>query len=70
MMCNTDTRTLTSRRQFAAIEAYTIDSVHGAVPILDQYDALTTRHAIDDDALSVVPQALAAYLACKQKQWG
>jgi len=46
------------------------DSTFGAVPITDQYEALMSYRAADDDALAEIPGALAAHLNYQRKQWG
>ena len=42
------------------------DSTYGAVPVIDQYDALEAYLAFDDGALAEAPQALAAYVDHQQ----
>ncbi len=37
-------------------------STYGAVPVIDQYDALQAYHAFDEDAFAEDPQALAAVI--------
>ena len=39
---------------------------YGAIPVIDQYDALETYLAFDDGALAEAPQALAAYVTHQQ----
>ena len=38
------------------------ESAYGAVPVIDQQDALEAYLAFDDGALAEAPQALAAYV--------
>lgn len=38
------------------------DATYGAIPVIDQYDALEAYLAFDDGALAEAPQALAAYI--------
>ena len=38
------------------------ESTYGAIPVVDQYDALEAYLAFDDGALAEAPQALAAYV--------
>ena len=45
------------------------NSTYGAVPVIDQYDALEAYLAFDDGALAEAPQALAAYVD-HQQQFG
>ncbi len=45
------------------------DSTYGAVPVIDQYDALEAYLAFDDGAPAEAPQALAAYVE-HQQQFG
>lgn len=42
------------------------DSNYGAIPVIDQYDALETYLAFVDGTLAEAPQALAAYVAHQQ----
>ncbi len=42
------------------------DSTYGAIPVVDQYDALEAYLAFDDGALAEAPQALAAYVDHQQ----
>jgi hypothetical protein len=45
------------------------DSTYGAVPILDQYDAVDAYSPYDDGGLDTVPAAHAAYVDHHQRQW-
>ena len=38
------------------------EATYGAIPLIDQYDALEAYLAFDDNALAEAPQALAAYV--------
>ena len=42
------------------------ESTYGAVPVIDQYDALEAFLAFDDGALAEAPLALAAYVDHQQ----
>ncbi len=42
------------------------ESTYGAIPVIDQCDALEAYLAFDDGALAEAPQALAAYITYKQ----
>ena len=42
------------------------DAAYGAVPVIDQQDALEAYLAFDDGALAEAPQALAAYVNHQQ----
>jgi len=42
------------------------EATYGAIPIIDQYDALEAYLAFDDSALAEAPQALAAYITHQQ----
>jgi len=42
------------------------DSTYGAVPVIDQYDALEAYLAFDEGALADAPQALEAYVTHQQ----
>lgn len=39
---------------------------YGAIPVIDQYDALEAYLAFDDGALAEAPQAFAAYVTHQQ----
>ena len=43
------------------------ESTYGAIPVIDQYDALEAYLAFDDGALAEAPQALAAYIGHQQR---
>jgi hypothetical protein len=60
---------LATELQLALTEAYP-DSTFGAVPITEQYDALVSYRAADDEALAEIPGAFAAHLDYQRKQWG
>lgn len=55
--------------QLALTETYP-ESAYGAVPVAEQYDALLSYRAADDDALAEVPGAFAAHLDYQRSQWG
>ena len=42
------------------------EATYGAIPVIDQYDALEAYLAFDDGALTDAPDALAAYVTCLQ----
>ncbi len=42
------------------------EATYGAIPVIDQYDALKAYLAFDDSALTDAPEALAAYVTCLQ----
>ena len=42
------------------------EATYGAIPVIDQYDALEAYRAYDDGALAEAPQALAAYITHQQ----
>ncbi len=42
------------------------EATYGAMPVIDQYDALEAYLAFDDGALTDAPEALAAYVTCLQ----
>ncbi len=54
-----------SELQIALSDPY-LDSTYGAVPVIDQYDALEAYRAFDDGGLAVVPLGLAAYVGYQQ----
>ena len=43
------------------------ESTYGAIPVIDQYDALEAYLAFDDGTLAEAPQALAAYVSHRQR---
>ena len=42
------------------------EASYGAIPVIDQYDALEAYLAFDDGALAEAPEALAAYVTSLQ----
>lgn len=60
---------LATEMQLALTEAYP-NTTFGAVPTADQFDALMSYRAVDDDALAEIPGAFAAHLDYQRKQWG
>ena len=42
------------------------EATYGAIPVIDQYDALATYLAFDDGTLAEAPEALAAYVTRQQ----
>ena len=54
--------------QIALNEAYP-DASYGAVPVIDQFDAVEAYRAYDDGALEEVPEAFAAYIDYHQRNW-
>ncbi len=42
------------------------EATYGAIPVIDQFDALATYLAFDDGVLAEAPQALAAYVSHQQ----
>ncbi len=42
------------------------ESTYGAIPVIDQYDALEAYLAFDDGTLAEAPQALAAFVTHHQ----
>ncbi len=45
------------------------DPTYGAVPALDQYDAVEAYRGFDNSGLKTVPKSLAAYVDHHQRQW-
>ena len=54
-----------SEMMIALTEAFP-ESTYGAVPVIDQHDALEAFLAYDDGALAELPNALAAYVDHQQ----
>ena len=50
----------------AALNEIFPESTYGAIPVIDQHDALEAYLAYDDGALAEAPQALAAYIDHQQ----
>lgn len=61
-----DTNDFTANDMRIALNEIFPDSTYGAVPVIDQYDALEAYLAFDDGALAEAPQALAAYVDHQQ----
>ncbi len=59
-------KTLTARNLVIALNEVFPDSTYGAIPVVDQYDALEAYLAYDDGALAEVPKALEAYVSYRQ----
>lgn len=62
-----DTNDFTANDMRIALNEIFPDSTYGAVPVIDQYDALEAYLAFDDGALAEAPQALAAYVDHQQR---
>lgn len=61
-----DTNEITATDMRSALSETNPESNYGAIPVIDQYDALEAFFAFDDGALAEAPQALAAYVAHQQ----
>ncbi len=61
-----DTNNFNSNDMRIALNEIFPESTYGAVPVIDQYDALEAYLAFDDGALAEAPQALAAYIDHQQ----
>ena len=59
--------TITARHLMIALSEVFPDSTHGAIPVIDQYDALEAYLAYDDGALAEIPNALQGYISCLQR---
>lgn len=64
-----DTNEFTAAEMRLALSDIYPDSTYGAVPVIDQYDALEAFRAFDDGALTEAPHAFAAYVDYQQRQW-
>lgn len=69
MQDTTESNTYTVADVHLALSEIYPDSTCGAVPALNQYDALEAYRAYDDGGLEAVPQALATYVDFHQRQW-
>ena len=61
-----DTPGFTANDMRIALNEIFPNSTYGAIPVIDQYDALEAYLAFDDGALAEAPQALAAYIDHQQ----
>ena len=61
-----DTNDFTANDMRIALNEIFPESTYGALPVIDQYDALEAYLAFDDGALAEAPQALAAYIDHQQ----
>ena len=61
-----DTHDFTANNMRIALNETFPESTYGAIPVVDQYDALEAYLAFDDGALAEAPQALAAYVDHQQ----
>ena len=62
-----DTPGFTANDMRIALNEIFPESTYGAIPVIDQYDALAAYLAFDDGALAEAPQALAAYVDHQQR---
>ena len=62
---NPENEPTSSELLIALTELYP-DATYGAVPVIDQWDAVEAYRAFDDGGLSEAPQALAAYVHYQQ----
>ena len=69
MRDTTESNTYTAADVRLALSEIYTDSTYGAVPALNQYDALEAYRAYDGGGLEEIPQALAAYIDFHQRQW-
>lgn len=58
--------TITARHLMIALNEVFPDSTYGAIPVIDQHDALEAYLAYDDGALAEAPNALQAYISYLQ----
>ncbi len=62
-MTNTiDSDEFTATDMMIALNEIFPEATYGAIPVIDQYDALEAYLAFDDRSLADAPQALAAYV--------
>ena len=62
-----DTPGFTANDMRIALNEIFPESTYGAIPVIDQYDALEAYLAFDDGALAEAPHALAAYVDHQQR---
>ncbi len=68
MRDTTESNTYTAAKVCLALSEIYPDSAYGAVPPLDQNDAVEAYRAHDDGVLDEIPQVLAAYIDFHQRQ--
>lgn len=66
MTYSNEPKPITASNLMIALSDVFPDSTHGAIPVIDQYDALEAYLAYDDGALAEVPKALEAYVSYLQ----
>ena len=66
MATKIDSNEFTATRLRIALNEIYPDATYGAIPVIDQYDALEACLAFDDGALAEAPEALAAYVTSLQ----
>ena len=66
MKHTTDAKTFTATDLRIALSEIYSDSTYGAIPVVDQYDALETYRAFEDGALAEAPLALDAYISTQR----
>ena len=69
MTRETDFDAFTTTELQVALSEADPEATYGAVPVIDQYDALEAYRAYDDGALEEVPEAFAVYLDYHQRHW-
>jgi len=70
MTCSNQPNAITASNLMIALSESFPDSTYGAVPVIDQYDALEAFLAYDDGALAEAPIALEAYVNHLQHNTG
>ncbi len=66
MLSKFDPTMITATDMRIALDENFPDSNYGAVPVIDQHDALEAYLAFEDGTLAEAPEALAAYVAHQQ----
>ena len=66
MLSKFDPTVITATDMRIALDENLPDSSYGAIPVIDQYDALEAYLAFEDGTLAEAPQALAAYVTHQQ----
>ena len=70
MNTNSDNNAVTATTVAIALNEVFPESNYGAIPTTDQRDALIAYLAFDDGVFDEAPQALAAYINCRQRYTG
>ncbi len=68
MLSKFDPTVITATDMRIALDENFSESNYGAIPVIEQYDALEAYLAFEDGTLAETPEALAAYVAYQQQR--